>query len=269
MAREKKQPEESGGGAGWLVTYGDLMTLLLCFFVLLYSMSKVDEGKFKELSQSLNQALVGNNGSTIFDKPATPEDDDLVGDPVEQDPSADDDVEVEEGGIEDLWLPEVMADVTDALDQYFEEAGLSSEIKVDIVEEGILLDIKETVLFDSAEASIKPQSLPTLNQLATLFKLVENEVRVVGHTDNVPIQTSKYPSNWELAAARSCAIVRYYTTKTFEADQFVCLSQGDSDPIATNTTAAGRAQNRRVNFLIVATPQEIVDLVEELKTQTR
>lgn len=263
MARKKKAPEESGG-AGWIVTYGDLMTLLLCFFVLLYGMSSVDEGKYKQLAQSLNAALMGASGKTIFDQPGTPEEE-LTGDPVEQDPAIEGELNEDEESIEDLWASEVAEETLDALNEYFQGEGLSSEINVELVKEGLLLDIKETVLFDMGEATIKSDSLKTLNQLGKFFKKFDNEIRVVGHTDNVPIKTEKYPSNWELAAARSCAIVRYYTTQSFDAKQFMCLSQGESDPIASNQTEAGRAQNRRVNFLIVGTPSEIMDLVATLK----
>lgn len=263
MARKKKAPE-GGGGAGWLVTYGDLMTLLLCFFVLLYGMSNVDEGKYKELAQSLNEALVGNNGKTIFDQPGTP-DEELTGEPMETDPVVEGEMNEDEEPVEDLWATEVAEGAIDALNEYFEQVGLSSEVSFELVDEGLMLDIKETVLFDMGEASIKSQSLGTLNKLANLFKKIDNEIRVIGHTDNVPINTAKYPSNWELAAARSCAIVRYYTNQTFDPEQFICLSQGDSAPIASNQTEAGRAQNRRVNFVIVATPKEVMDLVALLK----
>lgn len=263
MARKKKAPE-GGGGAGWLVTYGDLMTLLLCFFVLLYGMSSVDEGKYQQLAQSLKEALMGNSGKTIFDQIATPEEE-LTGDPVEQDPAIEGEMNEDEEPTQDLWAAEMAEGTLEALDQYFKEEGLDSEINVELVEEGLLLDIKETVLFDMGEASIKSESLQTLNKLGKFFKKVDNDIRVVGHTDNVPIKTEKYPSNWELAAARSCAIVRYYTSQSFDSKQFMCLSQGESAPIASNQTEAGRAQNRRVNFLIVGTPSEIMELVTTLK----
>lgn len=264
MARKKKAPE-GGGGAGWLVTYGDLMTLLLCFFVLLYGMSSIDEGKYKQMAQSLRDALMGNQGSTIFDQVATPEEE-LTGDPVEQDPAIEGETnEDDEAIMEEFWASEMAEGTLEALNEYFKEEGLSSEVNVELVEEGLLLDIKETVLFDMGEATIKSESLKTLNKLGKFLKKVEQEIRVVGHTDNIPIKTEKYPSNWELAAARSCAIVRYYTSQSFSPQQFMCLSQGESDPIASNETAAGRAQNRRVNFLIVGTPSEIMDLVTALK----
>lgn len=264
MARKKKAPE-GGGGAGWLVTYGDLMTLLLCFFVLLYGMSSVDEGKFQQLAQSLQNALMGNNGSTIFDQPGIPNEE-LAGDLSEE--------EAEEGEagedivvLEEFLTSEIAQEAVDTMNEYFENEGLSSEIKVELIEEGLLLDIKETVLFDMGDAKIKPESIKTLNKLGHLFEKMKQDIRIVGHTDNVPIQTEKYPSNWELAAARSCAIVRYYTTQGFSSKQFMCLSQGDSQPIASNATSEGRAQNRRVNFLIAGTPEDIVEIIATLKNE--
>ena len=262
MAKKKKAPE-GGGGAGWLVTYGDLMTLLLCFFVLLYAMSNVDEEKFKAFSESLKEALLGNPGSTIFDNLATPEEG-LTGDPVQQEAVVEGEMDLEEEFVENVWTGEAAEEAYESLNEYFEEQGLSSEVKLELVDEGLLLDVKETVLFDMGEATIKSESLKVLNKLGTFFEKFDQEIRVVGHTDNVPITTEKYPSNWELAAARSCAIVRYYTNKNFDSKQMMCLSHGESQPIASNKTEEGRAQNRRVNFLIVGKPSDILEIIESL-----
>lgn len=279
MAKRKKK-EEGGGGAGWLTTYADLMTLLLCFFVLLYSMSSPDEAKYEMIVNSLKEALIGQNGATIFDSPSMDQEE-LVGDPVPEDglPAETDDLYNEENEEtddiqgsnpeDDLTMEEVADDIYGAISDYLESEGLESTVKVEIIEEGILLDIKERVLFDLGQATIKSESLETLNKLGNLFNKFDNFIRVTGHTDNIPINTSKYPSNWELAAARSCAIVRYYTDNQLSSKRFLCTSSGDTEPVATNDTEAGRAQNRRVNFLIEATPQELVDLTEVLKNEVK
>lgn len=266
MARRKKNTADAGGGGGWLTTYADLMTLLLCFFVMLYAMSDVNEEKFNAVMQQIQAALLGQNGATIFDAMSL-ENDKLEGDPVENTEYADDDLIDDEIGSElDFILSDVATDVYGAVSSFLEEQGLSSDIQVQIVEEGLLLDIKETVFFDMGEATIKSQSLETLNKLLLLFEKFENEIKIIGHTDNVPINTVKYPSNWELAAARACAIVRYYASESLEPSRFVCTSYGDTQPVADNNTAEGRLQNRRVNFLIQATPMQLLEIADNLNS---
>ncbi len=132
------------------------------------------------------------------------------------------------------------------------------------MEEGILLDVKENIFFDLGKSEIKPESIETLARLGTLFKEFNDPIRVIGHTDNIPINTGQYPSNWELGASRACAITRYYVRQGFDAGRFVCSSYGDTKPIATNDTPEGRLQNRRVNFLIEAQPEEIKKLSEKI-----
>lgn len=269
MAKRKKQQEE-GGGAGWLTTYSDLMTLLLCFFVLLYAMSSPDQGKFQMIVNSLQEALIGQNGATIFDQLSLDQNE-LVGDPIPEEglpAETDEIINIEEGDSDELTILDIATEVYGTVSEYLQSQGLESSVNVEIIEEGILLDIKEQVLFDLGQATIKPESLGTLNKLGILFKKFDNKVLVTGHTDNIPIGTSQYPSNWELAAARSCAIVRYYTTDQLSSKRFTCTSKGDTEPIASNKTEEGRAQNRRVNFLIEATPQELVDLANMLKKES-
>lgn len=274
MAKRKKAAQE-GGGAGWLTTYADLMTLLLCFFVLLYAMSSPDEAKYQMIVNSLQEALIGQHGATIFDQPSMDQDE-LVGDPIPEEglPAESDEITNAEEGVDEDWtgdlsMTEIAAEVFGVVSDYLQSQGLESTVKVEIVEEGILLDIKEQVLFDLGQATIKANSLETLNKLGVLFEKFENSIRVTGHTDNLPISTSKFPSNWELAAARSCAIVRYYTDNRLESNRFTCTSKGETEPIDSNETEAGRAQNRRVNFLIEATPQELVTLAEILKNELK
>ena len=284
MSRKKKKTEE-GGGAGWLTTYADLMTLLLCFFVLLYAMSTPDEQKYQTLIESLREAIVGQSGKTVLDSVNNDADDVLIGDPVdgehligdealfEGELGGDADEELLEGEVdegsnveEDSFSSlEIVSEIRETVSEYLNSQGLSSTVTVEVINEGVLLDIKEQVLFDLGKASIKPESLETLNKLGNLFKQFDNHIRVIGHTDNIPINTTQYPSNWELAAARSCAIVRYYSESQIASNRLMCLSEGDTNPIDTNETEAGRAKNRRVNFLIEATPEDLKALNETLK----
>lgn len=284
MSRKRKKSAE-GGGAGWLTTYADLMTLLLCFFVLLYAMSTPDEQKYQTLIESLREAIVGQSGKTVLDSVNNDANDVLIGDPVEGEHLIGDEslFEGELGGdTDEEWVEgeldgetdeeedafnslEIVSEIRDTVSGYLNSQGLSSTVTVEVINEGVLLDIKEQVLFDLGKASIKPESLETLNKLGTLFKKFDNHIRVIGHTDNIPINTAQYPSNWELAAARSCAIVRYYSERQITPNRLMCLSEGDTNPIDTNETELGRSKNRRVNFLIEATPEDLKVLNETLK----
>ncbi len=250
MKRKKKASSSEGGG--WLVTFSDLMTLLLAFFVLLFSMSSINESKYEALINSIQNALTGTNGPTIFNQFIDQsEDSAAIGDL---------DIQTEIDNNEQSTTEQLENVVTD----YLSGEGLDSEVSIHIVEEGILLDVKENIFFDLGKTEIKPESIETLARLGNLFAEFNDPVRVIGHTDNIPINTGQYPSNWELGASRACAIVRYYVRQGFDAGRFVCTSYGDTQPIATNDTEEGRLQNRRVNFLIEAEPADIRKLAEKV-----
>lgn len=257
----KKRNKESGGEGGWIVTYADLMTLLLCFFVLLYAMSQsIDEEKYQTLANSLQNAFLGSVGEDILDGMSSGGDsysDD--GEDLSEDEVAEEGGSTTEGGV----IGGLAEELHDVVEAFISIQGLDSGVNVTIVPEGIMLDIQEQILFDLGKAEIKTQSLDTLSKIGSLFKKFDNDIRVIGHTDSIPINTSKFASNWELAAARSCAIVRYYNSQGFDPDRFVCMSYGDTAPIDTNETEEGRMANRRVNFLIEATPNEIKKLSVE------
>ena len=140
MAKRKKQEQE--GGAGWLTTYADLMTLLLCFFVLLYAMSSPDEAKYQMIVNSLQEALIGQNGATIFDQPSMDEEE-LVGDPIPEEglPAESDEIINEVEGEDedltgDLTITDIASEVYGAVSDYLETQGLESTVNVEIVEEG-------------------------------------------------------------------------------------------------------------------------------------
>lgn len=256
MKRKKKASSSEGGG--WLVTFSDLMTLLLAFFVLLFSMSSINETKYEALINSIQNALTGTNGPTIFNQFIDQsEDSAAIGD-------LDINIETDKTKHEQPTAEELKEVVT----EYLSGEGLDSEVSIHIIEEGILLDVKENIFFDLGKSEIKPESIETLARLGKLFSEFDDPIRVIGHTDNIPINTGQYPSNWELGASRACAIVRYYIRQGFDAGRFVCTSYGDTKPIATNDTEEGRLQNRRVNFLIEAEPADIKRLSEKVNEIT-
>ena len=201
----KKKP--AAGGNEWLITYSDLVTLLLVFFVLLYAFSKVDLEKFQGFVESFQGQGVLMEGSGVLEES-------LVGGQKKRPP----------------WRPflrecgrHVPSDNT-----VFEKEGLLDLVEVSYQEVGVALNIKEAILFDSGNAVLKPGARELLNRLAGFLDEIPNEIVVEGHTDNRPISTLRYPSNWELSVDRAVKVVRYLTEEEgLEPGKFVALGYGE------------------------------------------
>lgn len=229
--------KDSGGGASWMTTFSDLMSLLLTFFILLYSMSNVDSEKFDNVSHSIQGALGGTgileNGGQVL---------------VSQ--KADGTLEIEETSNE---LQEMHKKVS----TYVDENGLDKEVDVNINEKGIYFDIKEAILFDSGSAEIKPSGMEVLKKLTSLVKGMDNDIVVEGHTDNVPIHNSQYSSNWDLSTARAVSVVKYFTeTEHITPGRMSAVGYGEYKPMLENTSPENKRANRRVNLLIMFNESE-------------
>lgn len=238
-----------------MVTYSDLMTLLLVFFVLIYSFSIVDVQKFKAFMASFQ-------GVGILDTGAQPLDNNS--------PNQNESMEIEHE-IGDISKGAKLLEVYSVIETFLTENGLEEFIAASYEEQGVTLDIKEKVLFDSGKADLKPGAEVILAQLATLLDDLPNQITVEGHTDNRPITTLQFPSNWELSAARSARVVRFFVERHgMDAHKFVVVGFGQFNPIASNKNEEGRAKNRRV--LIVINSQDIYasgGLKSESKRQGR
>ena len=232
MTRRRSQ----GGvaAASWLTTYSDLVTLLLCFFVLLYSFSAIDVVKFRRFIASFQGAGVLDGGSTPDTTIVMPE----------ENPN-----EVATEQLGPFWADN--GRMMTHVQEYLEAQGIEAEVKAFREEQGVLLELQDRVLFDSGQAVLRPDGLALLSKLVTLFSEMPNEIAVEGHTDNVPIDTPLYPSNWELSAARSARVVRYFVEiHGLTPERFSAVGYGEFRPIDTNATAEGRSRNRRVVFVI-------------------
>lgn len=220
-------PKNSGG---WIVTFSDLMSLLLTFFILLFSMSTIDETKFEEASQSIQGVLSGQSSPDILDN---------------ENNSIDKDFNLDnyKSGIEGMY---------DEVVGYIQEEDLNSDVSVNMNEKGVFVDIKEAILFDTGSAEIKDSGLEVLQKLAKLINNLENQIVVEGHTDNIPINNYKYPSNWELSTDRAVSVVRYFSEKEkVDPQRLAAVGYGSFNPIGPNDTEQQRAANRRVNILII------------------
>ncbi|MBT9152951.1 MAG: Motility protein B [Firmicutes bacterium] len=220
--------------ASWLTTYADLVTLLLCFFVLLYSFSTLDAQKFRRFVLSFQGQGVLDGGTVPDTEIPVPREE------VE-------DVATDETGA--FWASsgQLMIHVQAFLAAH----GIEAQVQVYLEEQGVLLELKDHLLFDSARADLRPEGMGLLNTLSTLLGQFPNDVGIQGHTDNVPIRTVEFPTNWELSTARAARVVRYFTeVRGLDPRRFAATGHGEFRPIDSNATAEGRSRNRRVIFLL-------------------
>jgi chemotaxis protein MotB len=231
VAKKKKCPEEVS--EKWAIPYADFLTLLLCLFIALFAMAQAGKQAALEYAQAFAKAfgmrLVPFQESLpkqILPQPVVPR-----SEPTEK------------GRRIQRQIRE--------LEEMLKRMGLEGEFKVSYEVIGIRLILQEKILFSSGSAEIKPETYPILDKLYEILKDLPNPVEVEGHTDSIPISTEKFPSNWELSTARASSIVRYFIAKGINPERLKASGYADTKPIATNATPEGRAQNRRVEIVIL------------------
>lgn len=250
------------GGAGmerWLLTYADMITLLMALFIVMWAISAVNIGKFNELKASLRAAFSGQ----IFDKS---EPDVLTGERavLDADGARVSSLEqVSAAAQAALQSVRAAADRQDMenlrwlkrkIDAYATAHGFAGRIRTSIDERGLVVRLlTDEVLFDTGKAVLKLRSLPLLDRIATLLgsRRIENPVRVEGNTDDVPISTPQFHSNWELSAARATAVLAELLAHGVPPSRLSVAGYADQRPVASNETAAGRRLNRRVELVVL------------------
>lgn len=243
MARKKK--DDSGGLTGneWLATYSDCVTLLLTFFVLLYSMSSVDAAKVKAISKAFS-VMSGQSGDTFLQYDIYEGSQPIIG----GESSSENTVEGNYNGNQTMYK-----DVKEFLD----ENGLSSTVNIAEDERGVILQVKDNILFESGQATLIADSQEVLDKISALISTLPNSIIIEGHTDNVPISNSKYETNWELSTERAVTVVRYFIEKNNQdPSRFSVAGYSEFRPDVENNSDENRAKNRRVNILIVANNKE-------------
>jgi len=224
--RTINKENENQREAKWLTTFNDLMTLLLTFFVLIFTMSSIDFKEMKQFKDSLQCALG-----------------------------------VLESG--DMTEVEIRQFVTDhSIGERFEEEGevddclqaLNFEPGIEVIftQEGVIITFKDTILFKSGRADINPRAFPVLDKVATVIRKVSNPIRIEGHTDNIPIHSNKFPSNWELSTARAVNVLRHFVdVGKINPRRLSAAGYGESKPLFPNDTPEHRARNRRVEIFLM------------------
>lgn len=275
MAKRRKEDPPAGSPA-WMATFSDLMNLLLCFFVLLFSMSTVDEEKYNQLVASLSSAF------SILDGGATAIGDGiLISNGVSQlneldqyinstGNTADDTTESEdynkvEGGeaSEEQKFEEMLQEieehntaVNEQLAEIIEEAvvegNMDEQIDVTFTSQYVMLSLKGALLFDSGKAQLREESLPVMERVAVILeRYAGSTIEIEGHTDTVPIHSAKYANNNELSSARALTVFDYLVENTsLDPADIKHAGRGEYVPVADNSTEEGRAKNRRVEIRI-------------------
>ena len=229
MAKCKKCPDCPPVGAPeYMLTYGDMMTLLVTFFVLLISFSSTQAAKFNSAAGSLKGALgVLSAQGTYIKQPSLPYT--KVG-----------------KGYHDKEMKKIIQETKNMA----EKSGINEMVKVTQSKDQIHYNISNPMMFDIGKAQIKDVGKPILDQVVKILSKTTYEVRIEGHTDNIPIHTKKYRNNWELSFARALSVTQYFISKGISAQRFQVIGYGEYRPIASNSTRAGRALNRRVEIFI-------------------
>lgn len=248
MGKSKKQEEGSGGAPEWMATYSDLVTLLLCFFAIMFSMSSIDASKFKAFINSFNDGLsiYYENGSTIGEG-------NMLGNGINQFPA------FEEVFYQELNMNLVkdkekeIKERAEEFESFIEMSNLEQQVAVEYTDSYIKLQLlDDSLLFDIGEAKLTDPAEKMLEVLGEeLKKYTQHTIKIEGHTDNMPIRTEKYPSNWYLSSARAISVAEYLIrSQSFDPEKISADGRGEFSPIASNDNFEGRAKNRRVELYI-------------------
>lgn len=262
MARRKRHEEEHVNHEAWAIPYGDLVTLLLAFFVVMYAVSSVNEGKYRVLSDSLVAAFRGQPHSfdpvPVGDRLVKVQQDDTVAGirpsqalKFRDSEDAPNDRRNDEA---DKGLQAQLRQMADDLQAAMQPLIDKELIRVQREPSWVEVEIRTDILFPSGSAEIEPAAVAILERLAALLAERPYPIRIEGHTDDRPINTLQFPSNWELSAARAARIVRLFEQRQIASTRMIVAGMGSWQPVADNLTAEGRNRNRRVAIVILGAP---------------
>jgi len=257
MARRRRSEEEHENHERWLVSYADFITLLFAFFVVMYAISSVNEGKYRVLSDSIVQAFrsvdANVRGSQIIAPPIIMSSS-QAGPPSAQ-PTPPKNAVMEQ---KREALSKRMRSVAEDIKRVLEPLTREGQVRVTEGAHGITVEINASVLFPVGEALIDERAARSLSAVAQVLAGADFPITIEGHTDDVPISTPRFPSNWELSAVRASSVVRLFVESGVSPGRLTAAGYGDQRPVADNATEEGRARNRRVTLLI----ESLIDDVE-------
>lgn len=259
MARRHSH-EEHENHERWLVSYADFITLLFAFFVVMYAISSINEGKYRVLSESLVNAFQNQpksnkpvpmgleSGATIIETSHA-----AIRPPVMARSTSPNDPHKKQ---QEAKMKNIAKDILQVLEPLVREG----QVRVTQSSRGVAVEINASVLFATGQAILEVPSIKALTAVAQVLAQVDNRIQVEGYSDNTPIHTQLYPSNWELSSARSSSVVRLFIENGVASERLAAIGYGENRPVASNDTPEGRARNRRVTVMILSDGGEVKEL---------
>lgn len=264
MVRRRRQ-EIHVNQERWLISYADFITLLFAFFVVMYSISQVNDSKYRVLSDTFIEAF---NQPTDAQADSDPQENispsTAIITPIdmgktaieqaaghEQTPLISDHATITQPDVnEPVKTSDELAQISDLVSEKFTQLINDQMIQVSSNELWLQIELKDSILFSSGSADTSEQAQKIFDEIAGILQSYANPVQVEGFTDNIPIKSVKYPTNWELSTARASAIVKYLASKGIAPERLSAVGYGEYQPVAANDTEQGRAQNRRVTIMV-------------------
>ena len=228
----------------WLLTYADMITLLLLFFIILYTISSMNISKYKEVSAAFASVFSGGNFGLLFDRSNVGTSD--LSNITPQQPA-----QTTTQANRSLLFTKAVSQLKLLIKQ--------NKVRVVANEQGVVITLLSDLSFGSGSAQVRDDYIPVLQQIANFIRDLPNRVRIEGHTDNTPTDETKWASNWDLAAARAINILTVMEAYGVPADRMSAVSYGSTRPLMSNDTPEGRAYNRRVDVVIVQRPEQLPD----------
>lgn len=254
----KKAPEKEANAERWLVSYADFITLLFAVFVVLYAMGQSDKAKVEEIVKSIQSSF----GMATAGAP-NPKVNVIPSQAITIIPSLKPEIKITPMAKTSRGQAKTRAEEKDfrqiksTVEAYLVKQGAHNKVTLEITRRGLIVSLKEAGFFNSGQATIKPEAYELINTIAEVMTQYNNPLRLEGHTDNLPISTGQFPSNWELSTARATNGLKYLLTH-FEVDANKISATGYAEfrPIADNSTVEGRAKNRRVDLVMMSSEAE-------------
>ncbi|MGE5406015.1 MAG: flagellar motor protein MotB [Candidatus Saccharibacteria bacterium] len=253
MSRRKKQEAEKENSERWLLTYSDLITLLMIFFVVMYSISTVNAKKMQQVAQSLNAVFAGGKAPAILDSPGPSI---IKGQSGQKTPAEPPKPQTNNQGQGQGAMTAEQKQM-EAIKKMIEnvaakESGLNSKIVVIEQERGLVISLKDTLLFPDASADLTPHAKQIIYTVGQTLTGIPNQIRLEGHTDNLPIHTARFPSNWELSVLRATNVAHELINQNHISPlRISATGYGEYRPLVPNNSAANRSLNRRVDIVIL------------------
>lgn len=254
----KREPEKPPNHERWLVSYGDLLTLMFAVFVVLYAMGQSDKKKAEEVAQSIQAAFgmtqAGSGGKPVIVQSGAVA---IIPD-MKTPPSVNAQKRSIGGKTRQIASNNDYGLIKAAIDAYLVKNGATGKVGVEISHRGVVVSLKEAGFFDSGSAHLKKESMETLSIIADTLNQYANTFRIEGHTDNIPVQSSEFRSNWELSTARATNVVHFLVESADFAPQSIsAVGYGEYRPTSDNDTSEGRVKNRRVDIVLLGTEAEL------------